>query len=102
MNIASLEGQVSLVTGGAGGLGEATCRVLNEEGATVIVADIREDKARALAKELSADGSGAQALGLDVCDERQIQKAIKDIVSNYGRLDVLMNNAAIDKTVSVE
>src|SRR5512140_3291297 len=99
MNLATLEGQVALVTGGAGGLGEATCAVLSEDGATVVVADIREDKAREVANKL---GSKAQAMGLDVCDEVQIQKAIKDIVAKYGHLDVLINNAAIDKTVSVE
>ncbi len=102
MNIATLEGQVALVTGGAGGLGEATCRVLSEEGATVVIADIREEKARALADQLGTNGSKAQAIGLDVCDEMQIRKAIDDIISKYGHLDVLMNNAAIDKTVSVE
>ncbi len=106
MNISTLEGQVALVTGGAGGLGEATCTVLSEEGATVVVADIRDDKARALAEKLNSDGrtngKRAQALGLDVCDEIQIEKAIRDIIDRYGRLDVLINNAAIDKTAPVE
>lgn len=102
MNLPTLEGQVALVTGGAGGLGAATCAVLSEDGATVVVADIREDKARTVADQLSKNGSHAQAVGLDVCDEMQIQKTIRDIVSNYGHLDVLINNAAIDKTVSVE
>ncbi len=101
MNLPTLEGHVALVTGGAGGLGEATCAVLTEDGATVIVADIREDKARDVAEKLNASGR-AQAIGLDVCDEIQIEKSIRDIVSNYGHLDVLINNAAIDKTVSVE
>ncbi len=99
MNLPTLEGQVALVTGGAGGLGEATCSVLSEDGATVVVADIRLDEARVVAEKL---GGHAEALGLDVCDEAQIRKAIEGIVSKYGRLDVLINNAAIDKTVSVE
>ncbi len=102
MNLSTLEGQVALVTGGAGGLGEATCTVLSEEGATVVVADIREDKARALADKLSQDGWRAHAVGLDVCDESQIQRTIRDIVAEHGHLDVLINNAAIDKTVSIE
>ncbi len=102
MHLSSLEGQVALITGGAGGLGKATCRVLSEEGATVLVADIREEAAHALARELGGNGAKAQAIGLDVCDERQIRKTIDDAVSKYGRLDVLMNNAAVDKTVSVE
>ncbi len=102
MNLASLDRQVTLVTGGAGGLGEATCRVLSEDGATVIVADIRDDKARLVAEDIQRGGRKAEALALDVCDERQIQKAIDDVVSKYGRLDVLINNAAVDKTVPVE
>jgi NAD(P)-dependent dehydrogenase (short-subunit alcohol dehydrogenase family) len=102
MKLSSLEDQVALVTGGAGGLGEATCTVLAEDGAAVVVADIRADKARAVADKLNANGYHAQALALDVCDEMQIRKAIEDIVSTYGHLDVLVNNAAIDKTVSVE
>ncbi len=102
MNLPTIEGQVALITGGAGGLGEATCRVLSEEGAPVLVADIREDKARALAQDLVAHGNIAEALPLDVCDEMQIQKAIDSVLSRHGRLDILMNNAAVDKTVSVE
>ncbi len=102
MILPTLEGQVVLVTGGAGGLGEATCTVLHEDGATVIVADIREDKARGVADKLNTNSHHAEAVGLDVCDEVQIRNTIRDIVSNYGHLDVLINNAAIDKTVSVE
>ncbi len=102
MNLPTLEGQVALITGGAGGLGEATSTVLSEEGATVVVADIREDKARALAEKLSQDGRRASAVGLDVCDEVQIERTIRDIVAQHGHLDVLINNAAIDKTVSIE
>jgi NAD(P)-dependent dehydrogenase (short-subunit alcohol dehydrogenase family) len=102
MNLPTLEGQVALVTGGAGGLGAATCAVLSEDGATVVVADIREDQARAVADKLGGNGNRAQAVRLDVCDEIQIQKTIQDIVSKHGHLDVLINNAAIDKTVSVE
>ena len=102
MIFSTLEGKVALVTGGAGGLGEAICRVLSEEAATVVVADIRADKAEALAAELGHHGSKAQPLALDLCHETQVEKAVEDIMSSYGRLDILVNNAAIDKTVSVE
>ena len=98
----NLNGKVSLVTGGAGGLGEAICRVLNREGSIVNIADLREDKARALADELGCDGWKACGLYLDITDESQVAKAVQEIVSEFGRLDVLVNNAAIDKTVSVE
>ncbi len=52
MTDTNFEGKVSLVTGGAGGLGEAICRVLNREGSIVNIADIQKDKAQALADEL--------------------------------------------------
>ncbi|MGE5462978.1 MAG: SDR family oxidoreductase [Syntrophothermus sp.] len=102
MTASGLEGKIALVTGGAGGLGEAICRVLNREGSIVNVADIREDRAQALADDLTNKGSKACGLYLDICDETQVEKAIQNIVSEFGRLDVLVNNAAIDKTVSVE
>jgi len=102
MNLPSLEGKVALVTGGARGLGAAICTVLSQEGATVIVADVRDDQANDLVAELNQNGNKAQGLSLDVCDEDRVEKAIEDIVSSHGRLDVLINNAAIDKTVSVE
>lgn len=98
----ALEGKISLVTGGAGGLGEAICRMLNREGSIVTVADVRADKALALADTLTESGTKACGLSLDICDENQVEKAIDEIVSEYGRLDILVNNAAIDKTVSVE
>jgi NAD(P)-dependent dehydrogenase (short-subunit alcohol dehydrogenase family) len=66
------------------------------------VADIREDKARKLAAELNGNGSKAEPLALDICDELQVENTIQDVVASHGRLDVLVNNAAVDKTVSVE
>jgi NAD(P)-dependent dehydrogenase (short-subunit alcohol dehydrogenase family) len=102
MNTPTLEGKIALVTGGAGGLGEAICRMLNREGAMVVVADIRGDRAGALAAELNNNGAQAQPLALDICDEAQVKKTIDDLLATYGRLDVLVNNAAIDKTVPIE
>jgi NAD(P)-dependent dehydrogenase (short-subunit alcohol dehydrogenase family) len=98
----TLEGKVTLVTGGARGLGEAICRTLHEAGATVIPADIRSDLLEKLASDLNQNGREVQTLVLDVCDEKQVEKALAEIVARHGRLDIIVNNAAIDKTVSVE
>lgn len=100
--MSTLEGKVALVTGGAQGLGEAICRTLSESGATVVVADIREDQAEALASELETNGKKVQPLVLDVCNEVMIERAIQRIRADHGRLDVLVNNAGTDRTVSVE
>jgi NADP-dependent 3-hydroxy acid dehydrogenase YdfG len=66
------------------------------------VADIREDQAQALASELETNGKKVQPLVLDVCNEVMIERAIQRIRTDHGRLDVLVNNAGTDRTVSVE
>jgi NADP-dependent 3-hydroxy acid dehydrogenase YdfG len=68
----------------------------------VVVADIREDQAEALASELETNGKKVQPLVLDVCNEVMIERAIQRIRADHGRLDVLVNNAGTDRTVSVE
>lgn len=100
--MSNLTGKVALVTGGAQGLGEAICRVLASSGVTVIVADIREEFAEKTASEISSEGGKAAALRLDVTDENQIQSSIDKVIEQYGHLDILINNAGIDVTVSIE
>ena len=68
----------------------------------MVVADIREDQAEALASELETNGKKVQPLVLDVCNEVMIERAIQRIRADHGRLDVLVNNAGMDRTVSVE
>ncbi|MGE5222665.1 MAG: SDR family oxidoreductase, partial [Omnitrophica WOR_2 bacterium] len=97
-----LEGKITLVTGGARGLGEAIVRNLHGAGATVIPADIRGDLLTNLSDSLQENGNPVKPLVLDICDEVQIEKAIKQIVDEYGRIDVLVNNAGTDQTLSVE
>jgi len=94
-----LEGRVALVTGGGQGLGEAICRALDEAGAVVIPADIRMDQAEKVASSLRA-GRGT-ALHLDVRSEEQAGDAIRQVISKFDRLDVLVNNAGTDLTVPI-
>ncbi|UZG46059.1 SDR family NAD(P)-dependent oxidoreductase [Caldimonas thermodepolymerans] len=86
------DGQVAIVTGGASGIGAATCRRLVAEGARVVIADINADAAHALADEL---GENASAAAFDAADVASIQRVIEGTVDRFGRLDVLHNNAAI-------
>jgi len=95
----NLNGKIALVTGGARGLGEAICANLHEAGATVIAADIRSDLLEGAA---SRYGERFQPLVLDICDEGAVASAIAQIKEEHGRLDVLVNNAGTDKTVSIE
>ena len=98
----TLTGKVALVTGGGRGLGEAICRMLGAEGAIAIVADIREELAETIALEIQADGGKAKAIRLDICDEHQVEAAVTQIVSEFGRLDILINNAGTDVTLPVD
>ena len=98
----ALDGQVALVTGGGGGLGEAICRVLAEAGATVIAADVRRDAAERVADTIAAGGGDVTALALDVCDAEGAAAAVREVIAERGRLDVLVNNAGVDRTVAVD
>jgi NAD(P)-dependent dehydrogenase (short-subunit alcohol dehydrogenase family) len=90
-----LDGKVMIVTGGAGGIGEATCRVLSERGAIVIVADVDADRAEALAARLRSGGAAASATRLDLADEDSIVGMVRKVVGEHGRIDCIDNNAAL-------
>lgn len=96
-----LEGRVVLVTGAGRGLGEAIAEALASSGASVIVADVREDAARAVAGRIERSGASAMAMALDVSDEVQARAAIARAERECGHLDVLVNNAGIDVTLPV-
>ncbi|BEV01923.1 SDR family oxidoreductase [Novosphingobium olei] len=86
-----LDGKVAIVTGGAGGIGAATARLMTARGAHVAIADINGEAANALAGELP----GAIAIEMNLEDESAVVDMIARTVSHYGRLDVLHNNAAL-------
>jgi len=98
----SLDGRVVLVTGGGQGLGEAICRSLADHGARLVVADVRGDGAERVAQALRDAGHDATGLPLDVADDGAVDEALRSVGTRLGRLDVLINNAGIDHTVSVE
>ena len=91
-----LDGKVALVTGGAGGIGRATCLAFAREGAKVAVVDIDEARARAVAEEVAALGAEAIAIAIDVSKSDQVAAMVDQVVARFGRLDVAFNNAGID------
>jgi len=92
-----IEGKVAMVTGGASGLGEAIVRRYAAEGAQVIVADIDIDGARGL-----AEGIHGMPLALDVTKQDQWIAAFDAVEREFGRIDVLVNNAGITTVGSIE
>src|ERR1700743_4012419 len=90
-----LAGKVAIVTGGAGGIGAATAHELAREGAAVAVVDIDEAKATEVVDEIQRTGARAIALGGDLAKEQTAAHVVRSTVAEFGRLDVLHNNAAL-------
>ena len=86
----ALAGRVALVTGGCGGLGQATARRLKRDGATVMISDLDAARGQSIADEL-----GVQFLAQDVSDVAAWRAAVEQITAEHGALDILVNNAAI-------
>jgi NAD(P)-dependent dehydrogenase (short-subunit alcohol dehydrogenase family) len=97
-----LNGKVAIVTGGGQGLGAATCLTLAAAGTHVVVADIQVDAASAVAQQIQEQGQEAIALALDVSDAAQVAAIVQKVHDQYEHIDVLINNAGTDKTVSIE
>jgi acetoin reductase-like protein len=87
-----LQDKVAIVTGGAQGIGEAIVRAFAAEGARVVIADVAQDKAGALAQDI---GNKALAVRLDVRDRASIEATVKAAVERFGGIDILVNNAAV-------
>ena len=90
-----LAGKVALVTGGGGGIGEATARLFHEEGAQIMIVDLDGDAARAAADGIDPGGDRIGALAADLTREPEAERAIAETVARFGALDVLANVAAV-------
>lgn len=87
--------RVSVVSGGAGGLGAGICRALGESGSHVVVADLSLDRADAVAAQLIGLGLSAEAVFLDVTDAGQVAATREDIGARHGGVDVVVNLAGV-------
>ena len=95
--------RIVLVTGATGGIGEETCRRLASEGAILVVADLPGTPVDELASALTGPtGTPHLAITLDVSAEEDWIRALSTVTATYGRLDVLVNNAAIGSQSSLE
>ncbi len=90
-----LKGQVAVVTGAARGIGNAVARRFAEEGACVLLGDIRAEQAEQAAAEIRQAGGQAIGCALDVTEEASIQRSLQRCLETFGRLNVLVANAGI-------
>ncbi|HTZ30878.1 MAG TPA: SDR family NAD(P)-dependent oxidoreductase, partial [Methylomirabilota bacterium] len=93
----SLSGKVALVTGASQGIGRDTALALAEAGAKVVVAARNEEKLAALVAEIVGKGGEAFAVKMDVADAEQVKAGFKAVLEKFGKLDILVNNAAITR-----
>ena len=87
------EGRIAVITGGVSGIGAATARLLAEEGARLVLADVNDENGAAMVNELGADT--AMFVHCDVSKQDDINRLIKTAVDTHGRIDILFNNAGI-------
>lgn len=87
--------KVAVVTGGGGGIGSATCERLASEGALVIVVDLDEKTAHAVASKIVHMGGNAQAIAVDLSTSSACRELIAAVISAHGRIDLLVNNAGL-------
>lgn len=95
MDTANITGKVVVITGASSGLGEATARHLAERGATVVLGARRADRLQILADEIARNGGKASAVITDVTIPTQVQALVDTAVDQYGRIDVILNNAGV-------
>jgi len=91
-----LTDRVAIITGGAGFLGQQFSEALVEAGAKIVVADINQKTASEFASTIDADQKKAIGIGVDVTDPSSVQALMDQTLSTYGRLDILVNSAALD------
>lgn len=93
--MSNVKGKVVVITGASSGIGEATARLLAEQGASVVLGARRTERLEALAAEIRSKGGRAEYYALDVTSKEQMDEFISFAKSKFGRVDVLVNNAGV-------
>jgi len=97
-----LEGKVALITGGARGQGATEAKLFAQEGAAVVITDILDDEGKQVEAEINEAGGRALYVNLDVTSADDWQSAVAQAVDTFGKLNILVNNAAIYSRVPIE
>jgi NAD(P)-dependent dehydrogenase (short-subunit alcohol dehydrogenase family) len=90
-----LDNKIAIITGGGTGIGEATCHRFAEEGARVAIFEISQENGQATSRALREAGFEAEVFQVDVRDEHSVSAAVQKVIDRWGRIDILVNNAAI-------
>lgn len=98
----ALHDQVALITGAGRGLGAAIARAMARNGARVHIADVRMEEAERVASEIREVGGDANSVYMDVADVHSVDRAVSRVLELAGRIDALINNAGVDRTVSID
>ncbi|ONI01429.1 hypothetical protein PRUPE_6G138600 [Prunus persica] len=93
MALTRLEGKVAVITGGASGIGESTARLFSKHGAKVVIADVQDDLAESVCRDLSP--SSTSFVHCDVTKEEDVENVVQTATNKYGKLDIMFNNAGI-------
>ncbi|RAJ01357.1 NADP-dependent 3-hydroxy acid dehydrogenase YdfG [Paenibacillus pabuli] len=93
--MSNVKGKVVVITGASSGIGEATARLLAEHGAHVVIGARRVDRLEALASSIRSEGGSVEYHALDVTQLEEMQTIVELVLSRYGRLDVIVNNAGV-------
>ncbi len=97
-----LEGKVALITGGARGMGAAEAKMFSREGAKVVICDVLEADGQQTEAEINETGGDAIFVKLDVTQQSEWDAAISRTVEQFGKLDIIVNNAGVASNLSIE
>lgn len=101
-SVMRLKGRVVLITGAGSGIGEATALRFSEEGASVILADIQMEKIEGVARKIIDMGGKALFQKMDVRSRVEVEETVEKVVKEFGRLDILINNAGLNIAVTAK
>lgn len=96
------ENKVAILTGGAQGIGKTTTLKFFEEGASVAIWDIDEEKGNALCNELKSETNKAEFFKVNVSDFEDVKKNVEKVISSFGKIDILINNAGITRDATLK